>query len=70
MKTCISCEYWKVSSACGGYSEYTPGWDFSMYCLKNHWTLKLYDDESDTLRKKLETAEYCKDYSRRKIDKG
>lgn len=61
-KTCLFCEHYYISVGSPGYSEYTPGSDFSMDCNKGHWDFKQYDTEAH-YRGCLVTAQSCPDYN-------
>jgi hypothetical protein len=65
-RLCIECKYWTIYAAEEGYSDWTPGSDFQMFCSKNHWTLDPYRDSEDKLREYYETAKECKDFVSRK----
>ena len=63
IKNCIFCTHLYVSPEEDGYSEYTPGWDFRMDCLKYHWKFEDFNDIGhDSLVSCMVTAETCEDY--------
>ncbi len=61
-QVCWSCEHLYYSKADAGYSEYTPGYDFSLSCNKGYWTFENYSDELTDFRNKLTNAELCADF--------
>jgi hypothetical protein len=44
------------------YSEWTPGWEGDMYCMKSHWKYDPFNDGKNTLRKKIYMAVACEDF--------
>lgn len=60
MKLCLFCNYMYFSSGYPGYSEYTPGAEAQLYCMKNRWDVI---DKFDDLHESLLMAEHCEDYS-------
>jgi hypothetical protein len=62
MKTCIFCQHFYLSMASPGYSEYTPGSDFSMICLKDRWRFDQFGTQ-EHYHSCLKSAEVCPDYS-------
>jgi len=65
MRTCYGCKYFDVTTGAHGYSEYTPGWDWSMNCFKDHWSFDGFEDGTNEFGKKLDTANTCADYEQR-----
>lgn len=61
-RICLLCKFFYMTQATPGYSELTPGSDFSMGCNKNHWEFSAMEETPDTYRVKMETAKSCKDY--------
>ena len=61
-KICIFCEHFHVNTAEPFYSEYTPGGEASIECMKDHWTIDNFEDSQKEYRDKLTTARTCKDY--------
>lgn len=59
MRTCLECKHFRVWAADPGYSEYTPGSDFSMVCEKDKWNFDAYEAYLEDFRKMLRTAETC-----------
>jgi hypothetical protein len=68
-RTCISCDYWRFDAGSEGYSELTPGWNWSSYCGKNHWSADGVNESEEGYRDKLLTAGDCKDFEQRKVKK-
>jgi len=69
VRCCILCKHFSFDEGSPGYSEYTPGTDWSMSCLKNHWSMSgSYISEED-YRKNILMAETCKDAEEKKIVK-
>lgn len=60
-RLCLFCEHFYLDTGCRDYSEYTPGNEFDMQCLKEHWTYKRYGDE-DHYRACIIAAWKCPDY--------
>ena len=58
---CLWCKHYYLSLGSPGYSEYTPGSDFSMDCEKSHWRFKEHDSEA-RYRDCILTALRCPDY--------
>jgi len=59
---CLWCKHFALHTGSPGYSEWTPGSEFDMYCLlKGHWTWTQYSSE-DEYRKCILTALRCPDY--------
>lgn len=59
---CIFCEHYYVRTAEPDYSEWTPGTQFTMLCLKGKWEVDPWKDNTSTYRKMLLTAHTCNDY--------
>ena len=59
---CVFCEHLYFSEGCGGYSEYTPGYDVSMGCRKGKWSIDFFDLSTDEYRETMLTAETCGEY--------
>ena len=59
---CQFCEHCYVQMAERGYSELTPGSDFSMVCTLNHW---IFDPNSTQahFRACITAARTCSDFS-------
>jgi hypothetical protein len=58
-KTCMLCKYWYFDGGSPGYSEYTPGIDWSMLCNEGVWDC---DDKYITVggfRSIMKKAESC-----------
>jgi len=67
-KLCLFCENFRLESGCKGFSEITPGYDFSMECLKNHWKFNSFSTDIKEYRKMMKKASTCKDYIKSKED--
>ena len=65
MRTCIDCKRWRVEVAEPGFSEMTPGSEFSMSCIRGYWVLDPWEDSEEILREHLKMAETCKDFLQR-----
>lgn len=61
-KLCLWCKYFYLTVGSPGYSEYTPGSDFSMDCGKSHWDYKGVSDSENHYRECLLAAQVCPDY--------
>ena len=61
-KTCILCKHFEFRSGSPGYSEYTPGWNASMYCRKNRIDIDIEEITEDQFRATLMKAETCPDF--------
>lgn len=61
-KTCFDCKHMTYSSASPSYSEWTPGFEGDMYCLKSHWQYDAFNDGKDSVRQKIYMALECKDF--------
>ena len=65
--TCISCRHWHWSAGERGYSDMTPGCNWSMTCT--HWNMHYhfygFDVTQDQYRQALERARTCPDFERR-----
>jgi hypothetical protein len=46
-----------------GYSEYTPGEGLTAECRKRHWNVRPRDLDRESLRKALQMAPTCADYT-------
>lgn len=64
-RTCLGCVAFTVLTASPGYSELTPGTDWSMVCGERVWTFDAYEDGVDRFRALLETAQTCRLFRRR-----
>jgi hypothetical protein len=62
---CWECQNIWFCQASPGYSELTPGSDFSLLCSKNHWELDTYEDEEGTMGRFLKLAQRCPDFEAR-----
>lgn len=61
-KICILCFFWSFDGGSPRLSEMTPGEKWSSYCSKGHWRALGTIETQETYRKKLLTAEKCKDF--------
>ncbi len=61
-KICLFCEHFNMDMAEQGYSEVTPGRDFSMECFKNKWEYKTFGTEVEYYTCII-TARKCSDYA-------
>jgi len=61
-KLCWFCQHFIYNEAQPGYSEYTPGEDFSIVCLKNHWDFSPSHTTQGEFGKMLSTARNCPDF--------
>jgi hypothetical protein len=57
-RLCLWCKHFDLHTGSPGYSEWTPGSEFSIYCRKRVWDFDLGDDFYATIRK----AEGCQHY--------
>lgn len=64
-RLCIFCKYFEFEASSPGYSEYTPGSDVSMDCLKSVWKTSLTDYYFD-FNATIKTAQNCNFYERSK----
>lgn len=58
-RVCWSCRHLVFLSGTGGYSEFTPGSDFALYCGKDYWRFENCSDTLREFRNKLQRAEQC-----------
>jgi len=58
---CLWCKHFYLSTGSRGYSEFTPGSEFTMDCAKGHWHWKEYGSE-EQYRACILTALHCEDY--------
>lgn len=65
-KTCLLCKHFRLSNSDSGYSEDTPGTDFSIECCKNYWRFYPGSVSQEEMAKMLATAETCSDYQHHK----
>lgn len=62
-KLCVMCQHFYVKPGCCGYSEYTPGYDATIGCLKDHWEMDNYQTTAGQFRAFNRKAETCADYA-------
>lgn len=67
MKTCWMCKHFDYTEGSRGYSEYTPGSNFSMRCGKGHWKFSNETSEKEFVSN-FKMANKCKDYEKCKKD--
>lgn len=58
-RVCWSCRHVQFYAGEQGYSEYTPGSDFSLWCGKDYWRFENCGDSLKDFREKLQSAERC-----------
>jgi hypothetical protein len=58
------CKHFVYSEGGRGYSERTPGWDFSMGCGLHHWEFDTRDTSKKEFVSYLKSANTCKDYEK------
>jgi hypothetical protein len=68
-RVCWSCEHLYFFAGSPGYSELTPGDDFSMECGKDYWRFENYDDGLTEFRAKLQSAEVCGSFKERVVQR-
>lgn len=61
-KLCLWCKHFYLSIGSLGYSEYTPGSDFTMDCNKFHWNYEGANSSEEEYRACLISAQVCPDY--------
>ena len=65
VRLCWFCREFWWSNASPGYSELTPGFDFSVSCNRDHWRFDSFTTSAEDFRKMLETAKTCPDFKLR-----
>lgn len=65
MRTCLSCHKCHFYHGHPAWSEITPGDEPELSCdaTPAHWHVDFMDETKEGLRRKLETAESCVDYT-------
>lgn len=64
-KLCLGCKHFLFTTGEHGYSEMTPGTDFSMECMKNHFKPSLdhgRDISNEEFARRINMATECKDF--------
>ncbi len=61
-RICWECKHVYYSSGSEGYSDFTPGSDISLSCMKSYWELHNCSDTLADVRRKLLSAEHCADF--------
>lgn len=61
-KSCVNCVWFVYTLGDRGYSEYTPGWDFSMSCGKNVWDFDSFETTEEEHCRNMLTANTCEHY--------
>lgn len=61
-RICWECRHISFSEGSPGYSEYTPGYEFSLSCNKDIWSFDQYSDGLKQFREKLQIAATCKKF--------
>ncbi len=64
LKNCLDCSSFHFRTGWGG-SDVTPGEMIEIGCNLGHWELRPNLDTEEDFRKKMTTAETCKDYDPR-----
>lgn len=64
MKACHQCEHFNFWTGSHGYSEMTPGSDAALECGKQHWRVRMFDDDVSTVRGYFAQAETCPDWAK------
>ena len=64
-RLCWFCEHCYYSNGSPGYSEWTPGTDFSLECGKGYWDFDNFDDTLTEFREQIEAAMRCADFKDR-----
>lgn len=59
---CIFCKSFYFRTGQPAYSEWTPGGDAEMGCQKSLMEIDFWDDDTDSFRKALRTAETCPEF--------
>jgi hypothetical protein len=62
-KLCWFCRHFWYSNASPGYSELTPGDDFSMTCGEQYWSFDAYRTTQEEFGAMLAMAATCPDFS-------
>ena len=65
-KLCWFCEHFIYRQAEPDYSEFTPGEDFDIICIKNHWEFSPFHTSQDEFGAMLNAAKTCPDFVLRK----
>lgn len=65
MRICGDCQFFHFDEASPGYSELTPGNEFAMMCMKNHWEFDTWSATLAQLKRVFTAALDCPDYLRR-----
>ena len=65
MKLCLYCTHFYLDLGSPGYSEMTPGTEFSMECIEKVWTFKPYEQSEDQFKKTLEVGLTCQKFQER-----
>lgn len=64
-RTCYACNNFWICSASAGYSEFTPGTNWSMSCIETVWEFDAENDNEVTFAKCLDTAKTCNLFKQR-----
>ena len=64
-RNCVNCIHWRWHSGQGGYSDLTPGTDWSSHCSRGHWEMEGDGVSDDQFRDNMRWARRCSDYSER-----
>ena len=65
-RTCYGGSRFCMATADSGYSEYTPGTDWSMECMEKKWNFDPFVDDVDKFAACLNTAQTCRKWKERK----
>lgn len=60
-RLCIYCKHFSIDLGEPGYSEYTPGSDFSIDCRKKKWEFNPFGSETE-YRLCIVAAQKCDEY--------
>lgn len=58
---CVNCKHFNFWPGSPGYSEFTPGDDMEMSCLRKHWRVT-FETSEDDFRDYMKSSETCADF--------
>ena len=60
--SCLCCQYFRYTTGCQNYSEWTPGYDAEIECLKSHWKVNNTETSENEFRDYMIMSVNCNDF--------
>ena len=61
-QSCLGCKFFKVDVAIADWSDFTPGYSYSLSCGRGVWLFDPYEASTEGLRLIMSSSILCKEW--------